>query len=240
MRAPDRRHGHRAQGDAGPGGRARHRRVQDRRHRRTSGSRLDLYEKDLGARARRPGGRDADRRAARARSFRGARRVHRPGHRRGDAHRQGAARVPEPERARCTPGQLVTARIVADPKRRRDEVLAVPRSAVEQVEGKTVVFVKAGDGVRAAQRAARRLGRRPGRGPQGPRRRASRWPSTARSCSRASSCDEPRHASSSSSVRRRGVVLAIWAAVLRGRAAVDPRAVDRRRPRRHQHPGRRS
>jgi membrane fusion protein, heavy metal efflux system len=43
-------------------------------------------------------------------------------------------------------GQLVTARIVADPKQAVSEVLAVPRSAIEQVEGKTVVFVQSGDG----------------------------------------------------------------------------------------------
>jgi cobalt-zinc-cadmium efflux system membrane fusion protein len=44
-------------------------------------------------------------------------------------------------------GQLVTARIIGDPKRASAEVLAVPRSAVEQVEGKTVVFVeRGGDG----------------------------------------------------------------------------------------------
>jgi cobalt-zinc-cadmium efflux system membrane fusion protein len=42
-------------------------------------------------------------------------------------------------------GQLVTARIIADPKQATAEVLAVPRSAIEQVEGKTVVFVKSGD-----------------------------------------------------------------------------------------------
>ena len=42
-------------------------------------------------------------------------------------------------------GQLVTARILADPKLATSEVLAVPRSAIEQVEGKTVVFVKAGE-----------------------------------------------------------------------------------------------
>jgi membrane fusion protein, heavy metal efflux system len=42
-------------------------------------------------------------------------------------------------------GQLLTARILADPKREAPEVLAVPRSAVEQVEGKTVVFVQNGD-----------------------------------------------------------------------------------------------
>jgi len=43
-------------------------------------------------------------------------------------------------------GQLVTARILADQKRETAPVLAVPRSAVEQVEGKTVVFVQTGDG----------------------------------------------------------------------------------------------
>ena len=43
-------------------------------------------------------------------------------------------------------GQLVTARIVADPKQAVSEVLAVPRSAIEQVEGKTVVFVQIGEG----------------------------------------------------------------------------------------------
>jgi membrane fusion protein, heavy metal efflux system len=42
-------------------------------------------------------------------------------------------------------GQLVTARIVADSKQALTEVLAVPRSAIEQVEGKTVVFVQNGD-----------------------------------------------------------------------------------------------
>ena len=43
-------------------------------------------------------------------------------------------------------GQLVTARIVADDRRETAEVLAVPRSAVEQIEGKTVVFVQTADG----------------------------------------------------------------------------------------------
>src|SRR5262249_32018258 len=42
-------------------------------------------------------------------------------------------------------GQLVTARIVADPKLISSEVLGVPRISSEQVEGKTVVFVKSGD-----------------------------------------------------------------------------------------------
>jgi cobalt-zinc-cadmium efflux system membrane fusion protein len=44
------------------------------------------------------------------------------------------------------PGQLVTARILAQPQASVPEVLAVPRSAVEQVEGKTVVFVANGSG----------------------------------------------------------------------------------------------
>jgi cobalt-zinc-cadmium efflux system membrane fusion protein len=39
-------------------------------------------------------------------------------------------------------GQLVTARIVGDGKGSAAEVLVVPRSAVEQVEGKTAVFVQ--------------------------------------------------------------------------------------------------
>ena len=43
-------------------------------------------------------------------------------------------------------GQLVTARIVADDRLETAQVLAVPRSAVEQIEGKTVVFVQTGDG----------------------------------------------------------------------------------------------
>ena len=43
-------------------------------------------------------------------------------------------------------GQLVTARIVADDRHETAEVLAVPRSAVEQIEGKTVVFVQTGEG----------------------------------------------------------------------------------------------
>jgi len=39
-------------------------------------------------------------------------------------------------------GQLVTAKIRGEPGRGAPEVLAVPRSAVEQVDGKTVVFVE--------------------------------------------------------------------------------------------------
>jgi cobalt-zinc-cadmium efflux system membrane fusion protein len=43
-------------------------------------------------------------------------------------------------------GQLVTARILAAPSQTAPEVLAVPRSAVERIEGKTVVFVQSGAG----------------------------------------------------------------------------------------------
>lgn len=43
-------------------------------------------------------------------------------------------------------GQLVTARIVGNPKLVAQEVLAVPRTAVQRVDGKPLVFVKAEDG----------------------------------------------------------------------------------------------
>jgi cobalt-zinc-cadmium efflux system membrane fusion protein len=43
-------------------------------------------------------------------------------------------------------GQLVTARIVGDGKGSASDVLVVPRSAVEQVEGKTAVFIQKGEG----------------------------------------------------------------------------------------------
>jgi cobalt-zinc-cadmium efflux system membrane fusion protein len=39
-------------------------------------------------------------------------------------------------------GQLVTARILGDPALVKDEVLAVPRTAIQRVEGKPLVFVK--------------------------------------------------------------------------------------------------
>jgi cobalt-zinc-cadmium efflux system membrane fusion protein len=51
--------------------------------------------------------------------------------------------VPNPAGA-LRAGQLVTARVLADAKRDVAEVLAVPRSAIEQLEGKTVVFVRNG------------------------------------------------------------------------------------------------
>ncbi|HLK90882.1 MAG TPA: efflux RND transporter periplasmic adaptor subunit [Polyangia bacterium] len=43
-------------------------------------------------------------------------------------------------------GQLVTARLLAAPSQAAPEVLAVPRSAVERIDGKTVVFVQNGEG----------------------------------------------------------------------------------------------
>lgn len=60
---------------------------------------------------------------------------------------------------RLQPGQLVTARILARSDTNGPEVLAVPRSAVEQVEGKTVVFVENGSGF---ERRNVRIGRSAG------------------------------------------------------------------------------
>jgi cobalt-zinc-cadmium efflux system membrane fusion protein len=63
-----------------------------------------------------------------------------------EATRTAKVRVAFPNpNGQLNAGQLVTARIIGDPKRASGEVLAVPRSAVEQVEGKTVVFVERGD-----------------------------------------------------------------------------------------------
>lgn len=66
-----------------------------------------------------------------------------------EATRTAKVRVafPNPNGA-LNAGQLVSARIVADPRRVGGEVLAVPRTAIEQVEGKPVVFVERprGDG----------------------------------------------------------------------------------------------
>ena len=58
---------------------------------------------------------------------------------------------------RLQAGQLVTARLPAQAGGPAPEVLAVPRSAIEQIEGRTVVFVATG-GIRAAERADRALG----------------------------------------------------------------------------------
>ena len=114
-------------------------------------------------------------------------------------------------------GQLVTARILADPKLATNEVLAVPRSAIEQVEGKTVVFVQARRGVRAAERPARDVGGRQGRDPEGAQR--GRNGGRRRRVSAQERALEMSLASIVAfAVRRRGVVLAIWARGLRVRA----------------------
>lgn len=46
-------------------------------------------------------------------------------------------------------GQLITAKIVGDPNQAEKSVLAVPRAAIQRVEGKTLVFVKATAGAGA-------------------------------------------------------------------------------------------
>ena len=109
-------------------------------------------------------------------------------------------------------GQLVTARIVADAERETAEVLAVPRSAVEQVEGKTVVFVQTGDGFERRNVLTGAPGGDADRDPRRGWRPASGWRSKGPSSSRASCSDEPGGIVEVS-VRRRGVVLAIWAAI---------------------------
>ena len=43
-------------------------------------------------------------------------------------------------------GQLVTARLVGDPPNGAEPVLAVPRSAIQRVDGRSVVFVKGDSG----------------------------------------------------------------------------------------------
>lgn len=52
-------------------------------------------------------------------------------------------------------GQLVTAHIVGDPTRATRDVLAIPRSAIQRVDGKTVVFVRSKD--RAGEFQRRRV-----------------------------------------------------------------------------------
>ena len=148
------RHGHRTQGDAGPGGRARDRRVQDRRHAHTSGSAWTstrrIWCACTSARRSRCGPT-----RGRARRSAGAS----PSSSRSSTKRRGPRRCGSSSPTRTgvlQAGQLVTARILADSKLATNEVLAVPRSAIEQVEGKTVVFVKTGEGFERRERAARR------------------------------------------------------------------------------------
>jgi cobalt-zinc-cadmium efflux system membrane fusion protein len=43
-------------------------------------------------------------------------------------------------------GQLVTARILAEPTKQAPEVLAIPRTAIERIDGKTIVFVETAEG----------------------------------------------------------------------------------------------
>jgi len=50
-------------------------------------------------------------------------------------------------------GQLVTARIVGDSQRGAPEVLAIPRNAVERIEGRPTVFVARGAAGGFEQRA---------------------------------------------------------------------------------------
>jgi len=47
---------------------------------------------------------------------------------------------------RLRPGQFVTARLVGARRRGEDEVLAIPRGAVQTVEGKATVFRRSGAG----------------------------------------------------------------------------------------------
>jgi cobalt-zinc-cadmium efflux system membrane fusion protein len=62
--------------------------------------------------------------------------------------------LPNPQ-GKLSFGQLVTARLIGDPARETLKVLAVPRAAIQQVDGRTVVFVRKGD---AFQRATVELG----------------------------------------------------------------------------------
>ena len=116
-------------------------------------------------------------------------------------------------------GQLVTARILADPKLATNEVLAVPRSAIEQVEGKTVVFVKAGEaferrnvllGTSGGDRVEIRKGLAAGEMVAVDGAFLLKSELLTMSLGRIVEL----------SVRRRGVVLAIWAAVFARRADV--------------------
>ena len=180
---------------------------------------LDLYEKDLDARARRPGGRDAHRRAA-------GRDVPRRASRSSCRVIDEATRTAKVRLEFANPnGQLHAGPAGDGAHRRRSEaarpreVLAVPRSAVEQVEGKTVVFVQGAAtaferrnvllGTSGGDRVEIRKGLARGRAGRDRRRVPAQERASAMS---------PGRASSSFAVRRRGVVLVVWAAVVRRRA----------------------
>jgi multidrug efflux pump subunit AcrA (membrane-fusion protein) len=65
------------------------------------------------------------------------------------------------------PGQFVTARLIGDPRHAGEPALAVSRRAVQSVDGKRVVFVRAGDGFeRRTAQGGRRYRHRRGLPPQ--------------------------------------------------------------------------
>ena len=62
------------------------------------------------------------------------------------ATRTAKVRVELPnESGKLSFGQLVTARLVGDPATVATPVLAVPRAAIQRVDGRSVVFVKSSD-----------------------------------------------------------------------------------------------
>jgi len=64
-----------------------------------------------------------------------------------EATRTAKVRIELPnDDGRLSFGQLVTARIVGDPAKTDAAVLAVPRAAIQRVDGRSVVFVKRGGG----------------------------------------------------------------------------------------------
>ena len=63
-----------------------------------------------------------------------------------EATRTAKVRVELPnDSGKLSFGQLVTARLVGDPSTVATAVLAVPRAAIQRVDGRPVVFVKDGD-----------------------------------------------------------------------------------------------
>ncbi len=228
--------GHRAQGDARPGGRARHRRLQDRRHLARLGHARPLRKGPLRASTSASRWRCATdalprRVVPRARRLRRADRSTRPRARPRCAWssrtRRGACR-----RASSSPRGSSAIRSA---RRRRCWRCRAARSS--SVDGKTVVFVqdrrhgfesatpsssasRAAIWSRSAAAGAGRAGRRRRRLPPQERAAAMSLAKIVDVC-----------------VRRRGVVLAVWAAVFGAALLAIRAAVDRRRPRRHQHAG---